>query len=343
MIANMRVDAFASYPHYHDHIAPIWDLLDSEGTFYVSPNTKRPGSSTRGLMASDVPTIVAGYPDYKRIRRPIIFVEHGIGENYGLRDPHYSGGQNRSRVELFLCPNQRVFDANEEHYPGRSVIVGSPRVESLAEVVSLKMQQGSRDDHPLRVVVSFHWNCTVHPQARTALHNYHPDFPNWVADKRIEVMGHSHPRIRPLAERFFYSSGIEFISEFTDVLRWADVYAVDNSSTLFEAAGLGLPVVVLDAPHFTPEQTGFRFWKYADIGPRINPSDDLGDAAIHAHDNLSGYDDIRRRMVTEVFGAIEGAGRRAVKAITTHVNSQGSPSSADTGADPTQPSLFSSR
>lgn len=339
MTENMRVDAYASYPHYFDHIKPLWDALDSDGTLYVSPNTKRKGASTRGLMASDVPTIVAGYPDYKRIRRPIIFVEHGIGENYGLRDPHYSGGQNRSRVGLFLCPNQRVFDANEAHYPGRSVVIGSPRLEYLSEVVSLKRR---RDGGPLRVAVSFHWNCTIHPQTRTALHNYHPNFPSWAADSRIEVVGHSHPRIKALAERFFYSSGIEYMAEFEDVLAWADVYAVDNSSTLFEAAALGLPVVVLDAPHYTPEETGFRFWKYADIGPRINPSDDLGDAAIHALEHLGGYDAIRRRMVTEVFGAIKDAKLRGVKAITTHVNSQGSPPPADPGADPAQPSLFSS-
>jgi hypothetical protein len=126
---SLGVDALATYPHYHDHLAPIWAELEArgnKGVFYVSPSTQRPGTPTRGLPRSERFLLVAGYPDLQRTRRPTIFVEHGIGENYGLDDPHYSGGRNRERVGLFLCPNKRVAQANDKNYPGRSVIVGSP-------------------------------------------------------------------------------------------------------------------------------------------------------------------------------------------------------------------------
>lgn len=332
------LDAYATQPHYHDHIAPIFEHFD--GTFYVSPSAQRPGQVTRGLPKSDELLMVAGFPDLKRTRRPAVFVEHGIGENYGLADGHYAGGNGRDRVVLFLCPNQRVFDANEKVYPGRSVIVGSPRLESLKQHNPRGSHWGSTSRR-LRVAVSFHWQCRIHPQAGSALGDYQAHLRHWATDPRIELVGHAHPRIASHAERIYAAAGIPFVRDFTKVLEWADVYAVDNSSTLFEAAALGLPVVVMDSPHYTSEETGFRFWKYADIGPRIKPGDSLPDAANLAVADRSVYADIRHRMVNEIFGPIEGSTTKAVTAIRTVINGQPSPApAADGGTDSPQPSLF---
>lgn len=308
------LDAYASQPHYYDHIRPVWDALEDKGTFYVAPSARRPGTPTRGLMASDEPLIVAGYPDLKRTRRPAVFIEHGAGENYGLGDPHYSGGRNRDRVVLFLSPNRRVHEANEARYPGRSVIVGSPRVEWLRRQRRPHLGGSRRDGH-LRVVVSFHWDARITPQTRTALNYYAPHFRSW---NHLDIRGHAHPRIAGRAEPLFAAAGIGFIDDFADVVRWADVYAVDNSSTLFEAAACGLDVVVLDAPHYPPDNTGFRFWKYADIGPRISSGDELADAVIRAKSHACDYDAVRRQMVAEVFGTVEGSTTRAVEAINEH-------------------------
>lgn len=332
---SLLLDAYATQPHYYDHIAPIFEHFG--GTFYISPSTQRPGQVTRGLPASNDLLMVAGFPDLKRTRRPVVFVEHGIGENYNLKDGHYSGGEGRERVVLFLCPNRRVFEANEKLYPGRSVIVGSPRLEWLA---TRQKPREVRDGH-LRVAVSFHWQCRIHPQAGSALGDFQAHLRHWATDPRIELVGHAHPRIASHAERIYAAAGIPFVRDFTKVLEWADVYAVDNSSTLFEAAALGLDVVVLDSPHYTKEETGFRFWKYADIGPRIKPGDSLPDAAILAVAERTVYDDLRHRMVNEIFGPVEGSTTKAVTAIRTVINGQPSPASAaDGGTDSSQPSLF---
>lgn len=329
------IDAYASYPHYADHLLPIMEHFD--GTFYTSPSTKRPGQITRGLPASNEPLLVAGYPDLKRTRRPVVFVEHGIGENYGLTDGHYAGGKGRERVVLFLCPNQRVYEANEKTYPGRSVIVGSPRLEWL----STRRKSGEVRDGRLRVAVSFHWQCRIHPQAGSALPEYQAHLRHWSTDPRIELVGHAHPRIASHAERIYAAAGIPYEPRFEKVLEWADVYAVDNSSTLFEAAALGLDVVVLDSIHYTKEETGFRFWKYADIGPRIRPGDSLPEAAIRAVADRNSYADLRHQMVNEIFGPSEGSTMKAVAAIRTVINGSPSPtSSADSGTDTPQPSLF---
>ncbi|KKL85215.1 hypothetical protein LCGC14_1956980, partial [marine sediment metagenome] len=279
-MTKIRIDAFASQPHYFDHIKPIWDALDAEGTFFVGPGANRPGERVAALMPTAVPTIVAGYPDLKRIRgRPAIFVEHGIGENYGEHHPNYSGGSGRAMINLFLCPNERVAEANRV-YDAPSVVVGSPWVESLPK------RQIEVVVRP-KVVVSFHWDCRVFEQTRTALFHYQPHFSSW---NGLDIMGHAHPRIADRAARLFAAAGIGFIREFRDVIEWADVYAVDNSSTLFEAKALGLDVVMLDAPHYPPQQTGFRFWKYADIGPRISEGDQFLDAALQANYNRVSYD-----------------------------------------------------
>lgn len=349
MPESLRLDAFASQPHYADHIRPIWDALDADGDFFVAPSAQRPGTVTRGLMASEVPVLVAGYPDLRRVKRPVVFIEHGIGENYNLTDPHYSGGKGRDDVLLFLCPNRRVYEANESRYPGRSVIVGSPRLESLIQRIPVRVpigspRSGGSASGRLRVAVSFHWNCRVHPQAQTALFDFQKDFPYWASRTDIEVKGHAHPRIASRAERIFGGAGIEFMPRFGDVMEWCDVYAVDNSSTLFEAAAFGKDVVVLDASSYTPEETGFRFWRYADIGPRIDARGDLPDAAIRAVAERTRYAGLRHRMVAEVFGATEGATKRAVAAIRTVLNddprSQSGTPPADTRPDQTQSSLF---
>lgn len=346
----MRVDALAKYPHYYDHIWPVWEELErrgNTGTFYVSPSTQRPGERIHGLQASNDWLVVAGYPDLKRTRRPTVFIEHGIGENYNKTDPHYSGGRDRDRVRLFLCPNEKVAKTNDQVYPGRSVVVGSPRLEWLTQH---RKERGSGGEaltgstnRRLRVAVSFHWNCRLHPQAGSAFQFFAPHFRHWATDPRIELVGHAHPRLAQ-AERHYAAAGIPFVSRFEEVVEWADVYAVDNSSTLFEAAALGLDVVVLDSPHYTAEETGFRFWKYADIGPRISMDDDFVEAAIRANRDSALYDGIRHRMVAEIFGPVEGSTIRAADAIeaTINDNSPGSPSPPHSRSDPAQPSLFSS-
>lgn len=343
---DIRVDAFASHPHYFDHIQPVWEALDPLGEFYVTPSAKRPGPRIRGLPASDTPLIVAGYPDLKRTRRPVIFIEHGAGETYGMADSHYAGGRNRDRVVLFLCPNRRVFEANEAKYPARSVIVGSPRLEWLAQHRDRNARESSSGSTSgrLRVAVSFHWNCQIHPQAGTALFEFADQFNSWTR-AGVEVKGHAHPRIADRARKLFYSAGLEFIEDFADVVAWADVYAVDNSSTLFEAAALGLDVVVLDASRYTAQETGWRFWKYADIGPRIGAGQDLVEAAIRSVSERARYSEIRHRMATEIFGPVEGATSNAVNAIERLHDDLGTksiPPGSDSGTHSNQPSLFGS-
>ena len=73
--------------------------------------------------------------------------------------------------------------------------------------------------------------------------------------------------------------------------------------------------LVLDAPHYPPDETGFRFWKYADIGPRISDGDQLLDAVLQANYNSASYSIIGAAMTAEVFGEIDGSAQQAAEAI----------------------------
>jgi UDP-N-acetylglucosamine:LPS N-acetylglucosamine transferase len=70
-------------------------------------------------------------------------------------------------------------------------------------------------------------------------------------------------RLRPWYER----KGIEVVSSFSEVLKRADLYACDNSSSLFEFAATGRPVMVLNPPFYRKTvHHGLRFWDAATVG-----------------------------------------------------------------------------
>lgn len=321
-----QVDAYASYPHYYDHLKPIWDALDTQGVFYTGPLVGK-GTATRAL-GEGPPTLIAGYPDLKRTRhRPHIFVEHGAGETWGMVDPHYAGGPGRDSVILFLCPNQKVAEANSR-YQAPSIVVGSPRVESLKLV--------PRPAANTNVVVSFHWDNRRFDNTVSALPHFLPHLGSWAADSRFEIKGHAHPRIADRAEKYFARAGIPFLRRFEDVVSWADYYACDNSSTLFEAAACGLKMIYLDAPWFSHDAESWRFGKYSDIAPHC-AGDELGD--IITNYNRVSYDE----MVTEIFGTLNGSAQRAADAIKEVLNDSRTQSllpGPTPGADPSQPSLL---
>jgi len=322
------IDAFAQYPHYADHLLPVWDALETKGTFYVSPIARRPGTRTRALGPGP-PTLVAGFGDIRRTRhREHIFLEHGAGENWGGIDPHYSGGPGRETVGLFLNTNQRVHDANRERYPDADhVLTGSPRMEYLKTIPR----------KPQGLVVSFHWDNRTFDATSSALNHYVQFMGGWAADSRIEVKGHAHPRIFERAAKYFARAGIEMIREFQEVIEWADVYACDNSSTTFEAYVCGVPVVLLDAPWHPTDDGSWRFDTFRDVGLH-STGPDLIDVALRANDNRVVYDDLEAK----IFGPVDGATLRAAKAIEAKYDTRttGQNSSPGKHADDSQPSLF---
>lgn len=106
---------------------------------------------------------------------------------------------------------------------------------------------------------------------------------------------------------------MEPVSAWEEVVQRADCYVVDNSSTMFEAAALGIPVVVMESPVWRRDvEHGLRFWEYADVGPTVRPGDSFVDAV---QESLTEKWGRRRGEVAEAVYAIQpGLGRESSRA-----------------------------
>src|SRR5207342_3227537 len=124
-------------------------------------------------------------------------------------------------------------------YPDARVeVVGCAKLDSLP-------QRDRGDGAPIVAAVSFHWNCIICAETRPAF----DDFKRQVAQlaQTMTVIGHGHPRIIRRLAAFYRSIGVETVRSFAEVCARADVYINDGSSTLYEFASTGRPVVVMNS------------------------------------------------------------------------------------------------
>lgn len=283
------MDALAYEPQFVDHLAPVWPLLPDRGRFLVEPKLVE-WAARRGIEAEPVTrppfvpaypkprhdgpvALVASYGDIKGGRRlgygPFVFLEHGAGQSYAgvrssqARNGSYAGGQDRDDVGLFLVPNETCAAKWREHYPrARVEVVGCPKLDTLPR----------KEPGPTVVAISFHWDAgRICPEAGTALGHFGAILPELA--RRFTVIGHAHPKgdWPERMARVYRRAGIEFVRDFDEVCRRADVYVCDNSSTLFEFAATGRPVVVLNDPAYRRHVNhGLRFWDAADVGVQVD-------------------------------------------------------------------------
>lgn len=310
--------------HFTDHLAPIYLALPEEarGSFHAR---SRAASRARELGIFDVVqrppqraemVVVASYEDYRSCHpSPTVLVNHGIGQRYtgdptAADHPSYSGGKGRDRVALFLCPSER--DAEVCRQTGRAVAVGTPKLDPYHPPVTKVTGPNST------IAVSFHADIHVVPETRWAFPFYQDSITQLAREGPFHLLGHAHPRSRVLLERFWGKLGVPYLPHFSDVLDQADVFVCDNSSTLYEFASTGRPVVVLNAPWYRQDvHHGLRFW---DAVPGIEVDcPDLLEASIEMA--LEDPPHLRKKRENAVAAAYDGvqldgrATERAVEAL----------------------------
>lgn len=231
----------AHKPHYLDHLRPIWDLLPDQ--------YKR----TDEIEAGDT-LLIAGGPDRKH-GFPYVYLEHGAGQSYaGLDSTGYSGGSGHDACRLFICPNEDVAWRWQQRYPDTPVaVVGCPRLDQYT---------GHRP--PLRTVaITFHWDCTLVPETRSAFPHYRKGLSRMIKSYREQgwtVLGHAHPKYRKVLVPFWKQLKVEWTD---DPLKDARVLVADNTSMMAEFAALKRPVVALNAPWYRRAVWhGQRFWDW---------------------------------------------------------------------------------
>jgi hypothetical protein len=333
------MDALAFEPQFLDHVAPVWRALGQPGQLRV--DTSLVARADRlGLSASPVdagalrrlsppPSAQAGdgpiafavsIGDIKVGRRlgyrRFVFMEHGagqayVGDQHGRGHPSYAGGGDRQDVELFLVPNEYSAVLWREAYPDAAVaVVGCPKLDELP----------AREPGPETIAVSFHWPGFVAPEGDTALGTYAMSLK--ALARRFTVIGHAHPKgdWPERMERIYRRAGIEFVRDFDEVCRRADVYVCDNSSTIFEFAATGRPVVVLNAPHYRRNvHHGLRFWEAADVGVQVDRAEELEAAIVTALADPPERQAAREAALGIVYAHRHGGADRAARAIEEHL------------------------
>lgn len=325
------VDAFASARQYLDHIAPVWRALPDEhrGTFYV-PHRMQARALAAGVRRSELavgraggvwpPILVAAYSDLRDHKnRPGILLEHGAGQTYGNDDPSYAGGEGRESVVLFLCPNGDVAMRNLRRYPNaRAAVVGCAKLDVYTGPAVLPRTRDGASSHAGGVVAfSFHWECRVAPESRSALPHFKRAIQALVASGDYQVLGHGHPRAWGHLERFWRECGAEPVSEFDEVLDRAQAFVCDNSSAIYEFAATDRPVLLLDAPWYRRDvEHGLRFWELADVGLHCSDPANLPLGVKQALSDPPEVAQRRRSIVRQVYAGLDGlSAQRAVKAI----------------------------
>lgn len=334
------IDFIACEPQFLDHAAPVWHALEEHGRFLVDAalleraarlgidatvidaEALRRSSPPPRATAGDGPmAFVTSIGDTKVGRRlgyrRFAFMEHGAGQAYvgtrgpNGRNPSYAGGVDREDTELFLVPNEYAARLWRAAYPrARVEIIGSPRLDTLPP-----RQIEPIEAHPV-VAISFHWPAFVCPEAGTAVGTYGPALAELT--RRFHVIGHAHPKgdWPERMQRIYRRAGIEFVRDFDEVCRRADVYACDNSSTLFEFATTGRPVVVLNAPTYRRTvHHGLRFWDAAHVGVNVDRAEDLVAGVERALEDSGDLFADREDALSLVYAFRSGAAQRAAAAI----------------------------
>lgn len=321
-----QLDFYASQVQYYDHMLPIWEALpnNAKGEFMVSSEVKslRPHKDTKDGMPKGVLTLVAGWGDYHDIKGDVVYMEHGIGHVY--RNSHdqihvgYAGSIDKDRVVLFLNQHEVTQKGNLKVYPKtRNEIIGTPKMD----IYDTQQVKG-------RVVcISFHWDCRVSPESRSAFYYYADEVKRLIDHANYDIIFHGHPRLfgtwQHEIKKYFKQSikarRTKFIDNFDDVLKIADVYVNDNSSTMFEFALLDKPVVVLNCPFYRRDCIpGIRFWDYIP-GIQVDDPKDLNEAIVRTLDNPNEYAKQRATMRKALYPYWHESSKRASEVIMEYL------------------------
>jgi hypothetical protein len=284
----MKIDFYASERHFVDHLVPIWRALPDSirGDFAVpwrrvlkgldgAQHAKNLGIDiVDALGPENRPTLTASVANLRNVidkqgRTRAALIEHGTGQSFGgdpksAKRPSHPGGDNRP-ASLFLAPNAHAANRDAQAYPdAQTAVIGCPKLDDLPARAPLT-------DKPT-IAVSFHWDSRTCKETRSGFREFKYALPMLV--KEYRVIGHGHPRAIDGLSLRYHRFGIEVVRDFRDVVSQAHVYVNEGSSTLFEAASTGIPVVVLNPSFFRKDvHHGLRFWDASEVGVNVNTID----------------------------------------------------------------------
>lgn len=342
----MKIVFVASERHFLDHLAPVWNMIPAEhrgriylprtldahahhvdvvqdARFYTEQNeamSELRAMTNRGQQVLIVVSASGNVKFGNRTGNPVILMQHGAGQSYGSKsNPSYAGYAHHKGIAGFIHPGPHPARRDRMVYPGTPVFeVGSPRLDVYHE----KMRKGitfpeTPNEKPV-VAIAFHWAAKIGvPEAGSQFDYYKSGFKDLANADEFTVIGHSHPRLWKAARRFYEKNGIEPVREFSEVMKRADLFAIDNSSTLFEFASTGRPALVLNGPSYRKTSNyGLRFWDAAHVGINVETPRNLYAKILEALEDSAKVREDREDALSKVYTYRDGkSSERAVNAI----------------------------
>lgn len=296
----MRLATYGSEIQYCAHLGAITAALRERGV-----DVEHHHGYTNRRAVTDQFVLVASRKDAGFLSdKKVILVEHGAGQRYH-RDAGAGGNNQENReVVLFLAPSERVAENGKSEYPrAKRVAIGSPRVEQLSKL----------ERKPESVVMSWRWNSPGMPEQKGAWERYK------VAAKSLAqeypVLGHGHPRMKGQLGKQYKDYKISQEWDWSECVKQASALTVDNSSIMWEACALDIPVVVINAPWYRKDQNwGLRFWEYADVGPQVDSPSELSEAVRQVLEE-DRWKERRAQAACYVYARIAGSTSLAVDEI----------------------------
>lgn len=239
----------------------------------------------------------------------VAFVEHGAGASYeGVSHLlSVSHGYAPPVAAVLTTPAQEA--VHRRAFGDRVHVIGCPKLDAWHGY------KHKRSKPPV-VAFSHHWEQRQYPETRSAWPWDATAWERLIASGEYRVLGHKHPGDRRDIEGWCRHHGIEFVPSFDEVMRLADVYVADNSSTLYEFAATGRPVVCLSPPWYRRHiNHGVRFWEHVP-GVECAIAEHLEACIAEALVDVPARRAMRQRAVEAVYGPLDGgAASRAVEVI----------------------------
>lgn len=284
-----KIDYYCPATHYLDHAVDSWSYLhELKGNLYITENLREYAESRypdlenvvyvkhlndlkSKLAKSNRYLLVFSYYYCQRLHTTTkcILVEHGAGLVYNSDDPHWGRHYKPGEIAHFLVTNsllQKKIEKNNPFVP--TTIVGCPKLDKYARKVP-KMSK-----KPV-FAISSHWGGTL-PEVQSGFDYFKDSIIE--LSKHYKVLGHWHPNLEKQLKPFYIENNIEPVADFSEVLDRADIYICDNSSTIWEFARIGKPVVLLNPPEYRKDfehEYNPRFWSYADVGVNIDSNEEF--------------------------------------------------------------------
>lgn len=309
---NGRIAAYAATAWCQRHLQPVtraggWHL-------HTDPRTPFAGELVLVSSAADEKAALAAGA------WGTVLMEHGAGQSYEdaklPADSVWRGGRGRAQGRrLFLAPGRLLARRHRAAHPEIPVeVIGSPTLDAWCGRVWLPTRS-----RPV-VCLSGHWDCQTLPETRSAWPWVKEALPELAADPRWELLLHHHPFERPavLNEKrdICRQLGLRLESSWQCVLESADLFITDNSSTLYEFAATGRPVVALNPPWYRRSaRHGLRFWQHVP-GLQVHDLSRLNATVAEALTDPPPIKALRQEAVLAAYTWLDGsATERAVRAI----------------------------